>query len=486
MATSVVQATKLAAPPRGGLRYIPMVAFGMDLVLITFSVCAAILGRGALAFSPALDDAAVAQSLEVAGPVMIVGWVAVVFALGGYRPQVFGAGLEEYKAVVNASLVTAAAVGIGCFLVQFELSRGFFVLAFALGIPVMVLGRFLLRRSIHQARTLGSLQHRVVIAGAEGHVDEIAAVLNREKWLGYHVIGALTPEPADRAATHSGIPLLGSSRSIAQVAIDAEADVVFLAGGAFGSSTEMRRLAWDLEHEDIAVVLAPSVTDVSAERVSVRPVGGLPLIHLEKPRSQAAVRRAKRTFDIVCTLALLTAFSPVFAFAAFRVWRHDGGPVLFRQTRVGRDGAAFQCWKFRTMVTNAEDLLAKLHQEQGYAGGLFKMENDPRITPPGKWLRRFSLDELPQLVNVLKGDMSLVGPRPPLRHEVAQYNDDMARRLRVRPGMTGLWQVSGRSELSWSEAIRLDLYYVDNWSMFQDLSILARTFGAVFGSRGAY
>ncbi len=176
----------------------------------------------------------------------------------------------------------------------------------------------------------------------------------------------------------------------------------------------------------------------------------------------------------------------MIAFAAFRVWRFDRGPVLFRQTRVGRDGDSFRCWKFRTMVTNAEELLADLHKQQGYDGGLFKMENDPRITPPGRWLRRLSIDELPQLVNVLLGDMSLVGPRPPLRHEVAQYDDDMARRLRVRPGMTGLWQVSGRSELSWSEAIRLDLYYVDNWSMIQDLTILARTWGAVFGSRGAY
>ena len=179
-------------------------------------------------------------------------------------------------------------------------------------------------------------------------------------------------------------------------------------------------------------------------------------------------------------------FAPVFAFTAFRVWKHDGGPILFRQTRVGRDGKAFRCWKFRTMVNNAEALLPALQAEQGYEGGLFKMEDDPRVTPPGKWMRRFSLDELPQLVNVLTGDMSLVGPRPPLKHEVAQYNDDMARRLRVRPGMTGLWQVSGRSDLSWSEAIRLDLYYVDNWSMLQDLTILARTFGAVFGKHGAY
>ncbi|MCW2762920.1 MAG: sugar transferase [Marmoricola sp.] len=463
-----------------------MVAFGIDLVLITFSVFAAILGRETLNFAVNVGDAQVGRALEVAGPVMIIGWVGAIFLLGGYRPQVFGAGLDEYKRTINASMFTAAAIGIGCYLLRFQLSRGFFVLAFVIGIPVLVLGRYLLRRSVHRARKLGSLQHRVVIAGAEGHVDEIAAVLGREKWLGYNVIGALTPEPGDRSTTHSGIPLLGSSHSIAQVAIDAEADVVFLAGGAFNSSTEMRRLAWDLEHEEIAVVIAPSVTDVSSERISVRPVGGLPLIHLEKPRSQDAVRRAKRTFDIVGTLGLLLLFTPVFLFSAFRIWRFDGGPVLFRQTRVGRDGASFHCWKFRTMVTNAEELLADLHTQQGYTGGLFKMEDDPRITAPGKWLRRFSLDELPQLVNVLTGDMSLVGPRPPLRHEVAQYDDSMARRLRVRPGMTGLWQVSGRSDLAWSEAIRLDLYYVDNWSMFQDLTILARTFGAVFGSRGAY
>jgi lipopolysaccharide/colanic/teichoic acid biosynthesis glycosyltransferase len=203
-------------------------------------------------------------------------------------------------------------------------------------------------------------------------------------------------------------------------------------------------------------------------------------------RDSACFLRIERTFDIIGSLGLMLLFLPALPRRAFRVWQFDRGPVLFPQTRVGRDGSTFRCWKFRTMVANAEDLLAALQTKQGYEGGLFKMYDDPRVTPPGKWMRRFSLDELPQLLNVLKGDMSLVGPRPPLQHEVAQYDDAMARRLRVRPGMTGLWQVSGRSDLAWSEAIRLDLYYVDNWSMFQDLTILARTFGAVFGTRGAY
>ncbi len=483
MTTSVMATSKVSAAPRGGLRYVPILAFATDLVLVALTVVAAILGRETIPFP---IDVRIGNALDVAGPAMIIGWVTAIFLLGGYRPHVFGAGLDEYKATINASLLTAAAVGIGCYLLRFPLSRGFFVLAFLIGIPALIAGRYLLRNGIHRARSLGALQHSVVIAGHEGHIDEIAAVLRRETWLGYNVIGALPPELGVHSSTSSGIPVLGSSRSVAQIAVDADADVVFLAGGAVGSAAEMRRLAWELEGEDIAVVIAPSVTDVSSERIRVRPVGGLPLIHLEKPRSAEAVRRAKRTFDIVGTLGLLLLFAPVFAFTAAWVWMHDRGPILFRQTRVGRDGESFHCWKFRTMVLNAEALLPELHAAQGYEDGLFKMANDPRVTGPGKWLRRFSLDELPQLVNVLKGDMSLVGPRPPLKHEVAQYDDDMARRLRVRPGMTGLWQVSGRSDLAWSEAIRLDLYYVDNWSMLQDLTILARTFGAVFGKHGAY
>jgi exopolysaccharide biosynthesis polyprenyl glycosylphosphotransferase len=486
MATTVAQRTRVDASPRLGRRYIPTVAFGADLVSIAFSVVAAIQGRAALHFPLEVSTSGMANSLAVLGPVMILGWVAVILALGGYRQQVFGAGLDEYKRVVNASLITGAAVGISCFLLQFPLSRGFFVLAFLIGIPALVTGRLLLRRGIHRARIRGSLQYRVVVAGDVGHVDEIASVLRREKWLGYHVVGAIVPQPGDRESTPSGIPLLGSTRAIAGLAVAAKTDVVFLAGGAFSSSTEMRRLAWDLEYEDISVVIAPSVSDVSRERMSMRPVGGVPLIHLEKPRSQDAGRRAKRTFDIVATVSLLFLFTPIFCFAAVQVWMHDHGSIFFRQTRVGRDGRTFRLWKFRTMVINAEELLAQMRQQEGHEGGLFKMDHDPRVTKPGTWLRRFSVDELPQLLNVLRGDMSLVGPRPPLKHEVAQYDDAMARRLRVRPGMTGLWQVSGRSDLSWSETVRLDLYYVDNWSMAQDLTILARTFGAVLSSRGAY
>ncbi len=195
---------------------------------------------------------------------------------------------------------------------------------------------------------------------------------------------------------------------------------------------------------------------------------------------------AKRTFDVLGAILLMVAFAPVLLIAAVRIRLHDGGPVIFRQLRVGRDGELFQCLKLRSMVVGAEAMLPELHARSNHTGGLFKLPDDPRVTTPGRWLRRFSLDELPQLVNVLRGQMSLVGPRPPLPTEAAAYTEEMQRRLHVRPGMTGLWQVSGRSDLPWDEAIRLDLLYVDSWSLRQDLMILARTFAAVVRPRGAY
>ncbi len=262
-------------------------------------------------------------------------------------------------------------------------------------------------------------------------------------------------------------------------------DVVFFTAGAVTSSTQLRRLAWDLEdHAAVQIIVAPNVTDVSSERVRIRPVAGLPLMHLGRSRSQAsATNDAKRAFDLVGALTILALIWPVLLGLMVWVRRHDGGPALFRQTRVGRVGcrvhlpqAALDVGRRRGTSRRGE---ARDHV-------LFKMPDDPRVTRRGRLIRRFSLDELPQLWNVVRGDMSLVGPRPPLPDEVARYEDDMHRRLSVRPGMTGLWQVSGRSDLSWDETVRLDLYYVDNWSMMQDMLILARTVSAVLASRGAY
>ena len=468
------------------LAVLPAVALLVDLLVVSVTLYTAALGRDRLGlFAPAVSE--FGPRSMVAAPLIAIGWVVAIAAMGGYERRALGAGTDEFRRVVNASFLTAAVIGIGCFVLKFNLSRGFFVLAVVIGPVLLLLARVILRQIIKHARENGAMLHRVVIVGTDSHIDDVAAVLAREKWLGYDVIGALTPAGATTVATPCGIPVLGNTSRVSSIAHEVKADVAFFAGGAVDSARELRQFAWELEHTDCHVVVAPSLTDVSRERISVRPVGGLPLLHLEKPRGANAARRAKRTFDIVGSTTLLLLLSPLLAFAALRVRLHDRGPVFFHQQRIGRDGQSFPCWKFRTMVTDAEARLIDLHSAQGSAQGVFvKIKNDPRVTRPGRWLRRFSFDELPQLFNVLHGEMSLVGPRPQVAHEVALYDSAMARRLHVRPGMTGLWQVSGRSDLSLEEAIRLDLYYVDNWSMVQDLTILARTFGAVFGSRGAY
>ena len=475
----------VAQQPRSeGLRLIPVATVGLDMAAAAVAVVLASLLHPLLFNTGAPDD--LVPGLEVAGPLVVLGWLLCLAVFGAYDRRVFGATSEEFSRVLRAGFGCAALVGVGSYLARFDLSRGWFALMFVLGTISLLLARAAVRASLKRSRAKGYLQQRVLIVGDSAHIEAVSAVLSREAWLGYDVVGALAPASTG-AVTASGIPVLGDVDLVAETAREAGADVVLLAGGAVTSPSRLREVAWQLEDSHVQLVVAPSVTEVSAERVRVRPVGGLPLIHLEKPRAAKAARWLKRAFDVVGVLVLIAAASPVLAAAALCVRRHDGGPVFFRQERIGRDGLPFLCFKFRTMAVNAEALLEQVLADQGQAHGVFaKLKVDPRITRPGRFLRRFSLDELPQLFNVLSGDMSLVGPRPQTAKEVALYDGHMARRLHVRPGMTGLWQVSGRSDLTPEESIRLDNYYVDNWSMVQDLSILARTVGAVVGSRGAY
>ena len=248
----------------------------------------------------------------------------------------------------------------------------------------------------------------------------------------------------------------------------------------------LRELAWQLEATGTDMCVAPALLDVAGPRTTIRPVAGLPLLHVDHPELTGAKQAVKAGFDKVVAGLGLLLLSPLFLLIAARIKVHDGGPVFFRQVRVGKDGRRFRVFKFRTMVVDAERQKARLADSNEGAGALFKMRRDPRVTRPGAWLRRWSLDELPQLINVVIGDMSLVGPRPALPAEVARYHDHMRRRLVVKPGITGLWQVNGRSDLSWEDAVRLDLRYVENWSLALDLQILWKTGSAVFRGNGAY
>lgn len=464
---------------------LPAICALLDVTIVLATVMAAARLRQDLPGLSAAND--VDELVGQIGFFIVLGWIALLAGFGTYSSHQLSAGIEEYRSVVNASVVAAGAVGVVCYLAKIPLSRGFFVLTFVIGVPALILGRVLLRRGLHAARRRGVFLHRVLVAGDPEHVDELAAIMRRERWLGYHVVGALRPVDSDRRETDDlKIPYLGDAVDAADIAATHRADTLIVGRGAFAGSSDLRRAQWALEEHRVQVVVAPSVTDVARERVTIRPVAGLPLVHLERPQSLEASRAAKRAFDLLGATVILLAALPVMAIAALAVRRADGGPVLFRQDRVGRDGQTFSMLKFRTMVTDAEELLADLAAEGSEDAVLFKMADDPRVTRPGRWLRRTSIDELPQLVNVLRGEMSLVGPRPALPREVSRYEGDVARRLRVRPGMTGLWQVSGRSDLSWEDTVRLDLYYVDNWSLVQDLAILARTLRAVVGSDGAY
>jgi exopolysaccharide biosynthesis polyprenyl glycosylphosphotransferase len=328
--------------------------------------------------------------------------------------------------------------------------------------------------------------HRVLAVGGPSGINEVADALRRDRYVGYEVVGACLPSGIAVEPDRYPVPVVGMVGDTRRLCDELGADTVLVARGGFDSALELRRIAWELEGSNIDLVVVPSLTDVAGPRIHMRPVAGLPLLHVEQPQAGNASGVSKRLFDLVFASAALMVLSPLLLVVAVLVKLQDGGPVLFRQSRVGRTGQRFGMIKFRSMVMDAEERLAELAAANEADGVLFKMKEDPRITPVGRFLRRYSVDELPQLFNVIRGEMSLVGPRPPLPSEVDQYAIDVHRRLLVRPGLTGLWQVSGRSGLSWDEAVRLDLYYVDNWSMTTDLVIVAKTVRAVLGKTGAY
>jgi exopolysaccharide biosynthesis polyprenyl glycosylphosphotransferase len=298
---------------------------------------------------------------------------------------------------------------------------------------------------------------------------------------GVHDVGAIESE--------HGLPILGSSANVESImaAIDrCNADAVAVSAGVQLHPQTLRHLGWELAAQNVGLIMAPALTDIAGPRIHTQQVAGLPLIHVTTPTLEGGQRVAKRLFDIIVALLLIIISSPLMAICALMVRLESGGPVLFRQERAGIEGSLFTMIKFRSMVVDAEEKLASLTAHNEGSGVLFKLKSDPRVTRVGRVLRKYSLDELPQFFNVLAGSMSLVGPRPPLPTEVAAYEHDVRRRLLVKPGLTGLWQVSGRSNLSWQDSVRLDLYYVENWSMAGDLVILLKTARAVFRGTGAY
>jgi exopolysaccharide biosynthesis polyprenyl glycosylphosphotransferase len=288
------------------------------------------------------------------------------------------------------------------------------------------------------------------------------------------------------AARRSTVPVpVYHGRDLVELVQELNADTIAVCGSTGSETDELRRLAWQLEGTGIDLVVAPQLTDIAGPRVHIRPVEGLPLLHVEEPKLSGLALLTKNLLDRVAATLGLIVLAPLLLLIMLAIRITDPGPAFFRQLRVGHEGRPFRVWKFRTMYTDAEERKSRLEAENETDGMLFKIKDDPRVTRIGRFLRATSLDELPQLINVVAGEMSLVGPRP-LPADDGDYLGDVRRRLLVRPGMTGLWQVSGRSDLNWEESVRLDLYYVDNWSLAYDLGILWRTVAVVLARKGAY
>jgi exopolysaccharide biosynthesis polyprenyl glycosylphosphotransferase len=418
--------------------------------------------------------------------VLCLLWSASLAVQRSYEGQIIGGGPEEYRRVFRASAWLWASVAVAAYVTKTDFARGFVAIAFPLGTALIFLSRWWSRRWLARLRaSKDTWSHRVLILGDAAHVGHLIAELRRSPGAGYAVVGVCMPGGLGQSDV-DGVPVVGSLTTVVHAIDTMSADTVAVTATPGITAPILRRLAWELEQRDVDMVLAPALTDVAGPRIHVQPIAGLPLLHVAQPEFTGPRRIIKSTFDRGTAVLAVLLLSPLLLVIAVIVKVTDRGAVLFRQTRVGRTGEEFCAYKFRSMVVDAEHRLTDLQRANQGAGVLFKMRDDPRVTRIGRALRRYSLDELPQLFNVIKGDMSLVGPRPPLPAEVAQYPAEMRRRLLVKPGITGLWQVSGRSDLSWDESVRLDLYYVENWSLTSDLIILWRTVKAVIRGSGAY
>jgi exopolysaccharide biosynthesis polyprenyl glycosylphosphotransferase len=473
----VGQFTRLVSSGRIWTRaYLQQVAF-------TDACCA--LAAGLLAFVVRFGGATGGRSYLWFALGLPVLWVTALLLAGAYDARFIGVGSDEYRRTLNAGICLTATVAFFAYLTKTDVARGYVVVALPCLVVSDLLMRYALRKRLHRRRVFGNCMRRTVLVGHADVIAELAAVLRRDTHHGLLAVAACVVG-SDRPGLIAGLPAIGGLGNVVTVVQEVQADTVAVLACPEMSGARLRDLAWSLEKTDTDLCVAPALLDVAGPRTTIRPVAGLPLLHMDHPEFAGVRWLIKSAFDRAVAALVLVALLPLLAALAVAIKLDDGGPVLFRQTRIGKDGKPFTVYKFRTMVVDAEERLAEVLALNEGNGLLFKIRKDPRLTRVGEWLRHRSFDELPQLINVLIGDMSLVGPRPALPSETDAYGQHVRRRLAVKPGITGLWQVSGRSDLPWDEAVRLDVRYVENWSFVLDLQILWKTWSAVMHSDGAY
>jgi exopolysaccharide biosynthesis polyprenyl glycosylphosphotransferase len=414
-----------------------------------------------------------------------VVWPLAIVLSRGYVASGIGVGTEEPRAVVRAA---AGLVVVGAFpagLLSQEALLKLVVIATPMALALSLTTRYAARKVLHGRQAHGRNLRHVVVVGSHASAQQLRWRLDQEPYCGMKVIGVCLPQGSAIDMSTLGVPVLGDLQDVAAVVRRIHCDAIAVTTDGATRDSYLRALSWALEGTGVEMLVDPGLVEVAGPRMHIRPLMGVPLLHIEEPHFTGWRRFIKRTFDLLLTMVGLVLIAPLMLVIALVIKLQDGGPVIFRQRRIGRGGETFTMLKFRSMVIDAESRKADLMAVNEGKGGLFKLSHDPRITPVGKFLRDFSLDELPQLFNVLRGSMSLVGPRPHLAAELKQMPAEAKRRTLVTPGLTGLWQVSGRSDLEGDEAVRLDLRYVENWSMTMDVLILWKTVSAVLRRAGA-
>jgi exopolysaccharide biosynthesis polyprenyl glycosylphosphotransferase len=445
--------------------------------------CCAIVGvfvAAQLRFGNGVTSTYVALSLAL--PVL---WIGAVWLAGGYDVRFIGTGSDEFRKVLNAGVGLTAAIALFSYAINLELSRAYVLIALPSTTVFDLVTRLILRKRLHHQRGLGRYLLSVVAVGHEAAVANLVKELGRDRYHGLTVVGACVAQPSDYDEV-AGVPVYGGLDDVTAAVRAFGADTVAVLACPEMDGIKLRALAWELERTGTDLCLSPALLDVAGPRTTVRPTAGLTLLHVDHPQLSGLRVVIKDLFDRSVAAAALILLFPLLALLCLTIWLHDGGPALFTQPRVGKEGRVFRIYKFRTMVVDAERRKTELLANNDHDGILFKLRKDPRVTAVGAHLRRWSIDELPQLLNVFLGHMSLVGPRPALPDEAARYAEHVRRRLVVKPGLTGLWQVNGRSDLSWEESVRLDLRYVENWSFALDLQILWKTIPVMMRGSGAY
>ena len=458
-----------------------------DTAIIVIAVA---LDFGArLLFEPKLATELVPlASVALSGVVVIGMWTMAMIIFRSRDAHVIGVGPEEYKRVLSASITFFGILAILFVIDGTSSARWFFLTTAPVGLVSLLLSRWLWRKWLFRQRALGHSLSRVVVVGKRKDVIKVVGQIDRSLRAAYLVVAAVMDKTDGKndAGALRGVTVLGGTDRVVDYATKLDCDGIIVAGEPGGKGDYIRDLAWELEGKSLELVLATSLANVAGPRIHYRPVDGLPLLNVEIPEYEGGKHVLKRVLDIVLSAIALIVLSPVFGIVALLVRTDSPGPALFSQERVGRGGRMFRIYKFRSMTVDAPERLAELREHNEGNGLLFKLKDDPRVTKLGRVLRKYSIDELPQIWNVLVGDMSLVGPRPPLANEVEEYEDHVRRRLYIKPGLTGMWQIGGRSALSWEDSVALDLYYVENWSVVGDLMIIWRTFRVLIAPVGSY